>query len=158
MSESLPVINIDFEKGMKLSKEELRGWIAQLEAELNKFPQVEMPLKHYFSKGVYGRELPIPKGTLIVGKIHKYQVMNVLTKGEVTVFSIDGAMRIKAPYTFVSSPGAKRVIFAHEDSIWMNFLGTEETDTDKIEEEFIAKTYEDVPQIVKAEVLEISGG
>lgn len=139
---------IDFERDKDLSVPEIRALIQKLEDYISQFPQAELPLKHYFSKGVYGRELTIPKGTLIVGKIHKYAVMNVLTAGEVSVLSIDGVMRIKAPHTFVSSPGAKRVIYAHSDAVWMNFHGTDETDVEKIEEEFIAKSYSEVPELV----------
>ena len=141
------VVELDFDKALDYTKDQLRELIAGLEEKLKGLPQMELPLNHYFSRGVYGRELKIPKGTLIVGKIHKYQVMNVVLAGEVSVLSIDGVMRIKAPHTFVSSPGAKRVIYAHEDSVWMNFLGTDETDTDKIEAEFIAKDYSEVKEL-----------
>lgn len=156
MSENLPVINFDFENCLSLPIEDVRVMIGELEEVLKTAPQVELPLKHYFSKGVYGRELKIDKGTLLVGKIHKYAVVNVLSAGEVSVLSIDGVMRFKAPHTFVSSPGAKRVIYAHEDSVWSNFHGTDETDLDKIEDEFIAKTYDDVLPESK-HVLELEG-
>lgn len=155
MNESLPVIQIDFEKGVNLSKEEIQHYITKLEEHMRELPQTEIPLKHYFSKGVYGREIEIPAKSLVVGKIHKYQVMNVVSKGEVSVLSIDGVVRMKAPCTWVSSPGAKRVIYAHEDTVWSNFLGTSETDIKKIEQEFIAATYEDVVKIERQETQRI---
>lgn len=144
MSLNAVLIKVDFEKGITLSKEEIRTWIAALETEMAKLPQTEIPLKHYFSKGVYGREIKVPKGALLVGKIHKHHTMNVISSGEVSVLSVDGVMRIKAPFTFVSTPGAKRVIYAHEDSTWTTFHGTHETNIEKIEEEFIAKNYDEV--------------
>ena len=104
-------------------------------------PQIDIPLKHTFSKNVYAREITIPKGSIIIGKIHKYQNMNIISKGEVSFFSIDGAVRVKAPYTFVASPGVKRVIVAHEETVWTTIHGTSETDLDKLEDEFIAKDY-----------------
>lgn len=140
---SVVSIQIDLEQALTYSKEEIQTLILDLEEQLKNAPQVEIPQKHYFSKGVYGREITFPKGILIVGKIHKFPAMNVLSKGEVTVISIDGPMRIKAPYTFVSSPGAKRVIYAHEDSVWTNFHGTTETNIELIENEFIAKDMEE---------------
>jgi hypothetical protein len=138
----------------------LREKIASLESSIAKCPQAEIPLKHSFSKGVYAREITIPKGSLIVGKIHKHQNMNIISKGEVSFFSIDGAVRVKAPHTFVASPGVKRVIFAHEDTVWTTIHGTNETDLDKIENEFIAKSYDDLYLNSKRgldDVLEILG-
>lgn len=140
------LVSFDFENAVSLPKEEIRAFISELEERLRGLPQVEIPVSHSFSHKVYGREIPIAKDTLIVGKIHKYAAMNVLLKGEVSVLSQDGAVRLKAPHTFVSSPGAKRVIFAHEDSIWANFHGTELTDPEQIEKEMIAKSYEEVLQ------------
>lgn len=157
MSQLPMVIEIDFDKATTLSKEEIRHFIGELEAKIKDAPQMEIPEKHYFSKGVYGREIMIPKGSLIIGKIHKHAVMNVVSSGEVSVISIDGVMRVKAPYTFVSSPGAKRVIVAHEDTVWSNFHGTTETDLEKIENEFIAESYEDLEAIENNESLKIEG-
>lgn len=141
-------IEIDFKKGAELNKEDLRRYITELEEKLLTLPQTEIPLKHYFSKGVYGREIKTPAGSLIVGKIHKHQTMNVLSAGEVSVLSTDGVIRIKAPFTFVSNPGVKRVIYSHSDSVWSTFHGTDETDIEKIEKQFIADSYDDVVTLV----------
>ena len=151
----LVMVAIDFDKALEYSKEEIRDLIADLEEKLKEAPQTEIPVKHFFSKNVYGREMEVLKGTLLIGKIHKHQTMNVISRGEVSVLSVDGTMRVKAPYTFVSNPGAKRVIFAHEDSTWTTFHGTSETDIDKIEAEFIAKDYSEVEYLDKSETLEI---
>lgn len=142
--QTLPVITVDFEQGLNVPVESLRDMLGELECTMKNAPQIDIPLKHYFSPGVYGREVFMPKGLLVIGKIHKNQTMNVISAGEVSVLSVDGLMRIKAPFTFVSSPGAKRLLYIHEDCTWSTFHGTEETDIEKIEDEFIAKTYDDV--------------
>lgn len=157
MSKSL--LTLDFSKDILVTPGELREMIANFETECAKLPQMEIPLKHHFSRGVYAREIFIPKGTMIVGKIHKHLNMNILSQGDVSVLSIDGMKRIKASSTFVASPGAKRVIYAHEDSVWTTIHGTDETDLEKLEDEFIAKTYEDVPKVngkEPANTLEVS--
>lgn len=149
------IIEIDFEKGINLSRDEIRKFISQLEDQMKEMDQAEIPEKHYFSKGVYGREITLPKGSLIVGKIHKFQAMNVLSQGEVSILSIDGVIRVKAPFTFVSSPGAKRVIYAHSESVWTNFHGTDETNIETIEKEFIAENYDQVSAIEYKEIKRI---
>lgn len=127
-----------------LKKEEIKRFLSSVETQMLKMPQCELPIKHYFSKGVYGREMTQSANSFVMGKIHKHSTMNVLSKGELSILSVDGIVRIKAPYTFVSSPGAKRLIYAHEESVFSNFHATEETDIEKIEEQFISKTYEEV--------------
>lgn len=122
----------------------VRQKIADLEAKMRAMPQIPIQETHRFSKGVYAREIFIPKGTLLVGKIHKHLNMNIISQGDVSFMSIDGTMRVQAPYTFVASPGVKRTIYAHKDTVWTTIHGTEETDLHKIEMNFIATDYEDL--------------
>lgn len=126
--------------------QEVRDYIADLEKKALSCSQIEIPVNHHFSKGVYAREIFVPKDSFIVGKIHKHENLNILIKGEMTILSIEGSARIKAPFTIVSPPGVKRVAFAHEDCIWMTIHGTDERDLGKIEEQFIAKSYEELSQ------------
>jgi hypothetical protein len=145
MSQDLTIID-DMELLSQLSKGEVRELIAKVEAAAKlSDTQIDVPITHHFSKSVYAREMRLPKGALIVGKIHRHANMNILSQGEVSVLSIDGVMRVKAPHTFVASPGAKRMIYAHEDCVWTTIHGTEETDVEKIEDEFIAKSYDELP-------------
>lgn len=126
---------------------ELTAQILRLEERILQENQVVGTVKHYFSHDVYARELDLPAGTLVVGAIHKYRNLNIISKGHVTFFSTDGAITVEAPYTFVASPGVKRVIFAHQDTIWTTIHGTPEIDLHKIEDIFIAKNYDDVEGI-----------
>src|ERR1035437_7035163 len=50
------------------------------------------PLKHTFSDGIYVREIFIPAGTYIVGKLHKHSHPNFLLSGVVDVIT-EGAGR-----------------------------------------------------------------
>lgn len=105
--------------------------------------QVELPVRHFFTKGLYARQLFIPKGTMAVGKIHRFAHLNVISKGAIMVVSEDGERLIEAPYTWESPPGAKHAGFALEDTIWMTFHPTDETDVDKIEALLIAPDHDD---------------
>jgi cytoskeletal protein CcmA (bactofilin family) len=129
-----------------LSREEIRVMISNVQKAVENEDQLEVPIKHYFSKDVYAREMTLPEGALIVGKIHKFENLNILSKGEVSVLSIDGVVKLKAPATFVGSVGAKRVILAHSDVVWTTIHGTSETDVAKIEDIFIAKSYDEVEE------------
>lgn len=133
-------------------KARTRARISNIEGLIAREEQMEFKIINYFSKGVYAREMFLPKGSIVVGKIHKFENLNIISKGEVSFFSIDGAHQVTAPYTFVGSPGAKRVIFAHEDTVWTTIHGTDETDIDKIEEQFIAREYAEVDGIGEDEL------
>jgi hypothetical protein len=136
----------------EIDKAGLRGTIAELEAQFKELEQVDIPIKHYFSKDVYAREITIPKGAIVIGKIHKHENLNILSSGEITVVSVDGVKRMKAPCTIVSSPGVKRIAYAHTDTVWTTIHGTSETDLEKIEAEFIAKDYSEVESITEDEL------
>lgn len=129
-------------------KVELRLKIERLENTIMSVGEpMEIKINHHFSKDVYAREMVLNKDTLIVGKIHKHENLNILSSGEALVASVDGIKEVKAPYTFVSDPGAKRVIYAKTDLVWTTIHGTSETDVDKIEDQFIAKNYSEVAGI-----------
>lgn len=140
-----------------MTKDEIRGFIAAVEERCMEVPvehHAQIPLQHHFSKDVYAREILIPKGSIVVGKIHKHENLNILSKGSLLLVSIDGVMKVEAPYTVVSSPGVKRLALALEDSVWTTIHGTAEKDLEKIEDEFIAKTYDDVPQLIDIKKIE----
>lgn len=93
---------------------------------------------HHFSPGVYARELRIPKGTILTGKIHRTRHVNVVTRGAIVVYSpIEGMRKIRAPFAFVAEAGTRRLGIAIEDTIWTTYHLTHETDLAKIEAEVI---------------------
>ena len=118
----------------------LREKVFAAEDYIRQMPQLDLKLVHYFSPGVYARELHIPAGVVLTGEIHKYRQLNILSKGSISVLLEDGVKRIEAPFTVVSPAGTKRIAYAHTDCIWTTILGTYETDVDKIRDHFIAKS------------------
>ena len=119
----------------------IREKLLRLEAELLALPQLEIPVRHYFSPGIYAREVTIPAGSVVTGKIHKYAHLNVVSKGDISVLTEDGVKRIAAPFTFVSPPGTKRAGWTHAETVWTTIHATDETDLEKIEAYFIAKDF-----------------
>jgi hypothetical protein len=122
----------------------MREKVNAIETEMRRMVQVEMPVKHHFAnagspQGTYARELFIPKGTVLTGKIHKYAQINIMSKGDISVLTEDGVKRVQAPFIIVSPAGTKRIAYAHEDTVWTTIHSTSETDLEKIEAQFIAQ-------------------
>jgi len=93
--------------------------IKKFESELSKFPQIEIKEKNYFSDGIYAREITIPAGVIVIGKKHKTQHLNFLTKGKIVVLTENGMEELTAPLTLVSEEGIKRVGLSIEETIWI---------------------------------------
>ena len=97
--------------------------IDELESTMvNNFPPVECPLIHKFTKGMYIREIFMPKDSLITSKIHNTNHPFVVSQGSVAV-AIDGDnwQEIQAPYTGITQAGTRRVLIILEDTTWVTF-------------------------------------
>ena len=118
-----------------------REKITFLERRMSALPQVELELSHYFKNGMYAREMRVPKGTFISGKIHSTGTIGVLSRGSMRVWGEDGHMKtVEAPYIHTAEPGFKRVGFALEDVVWITIHRTGSTDLAQIEkDEFVAE-------------------
>ena len=107
------------------------------------------PLEHTFADGLYVRQFTGLKNTIVVSKLHKTNHPSLVLKGDVSVLTDKGPVRIKAPYWGITKAGTKRILYFHEETIWTTVHATEETDLEKIEEEVIAKNYDELPCDVK---------
>ena len=101
-----------------------------------------LPLQHFHAPGTYGRQIVLKKMNWAIGKIHRHAHLNFVIAGKALVLTEDGLMVITAPYTFVSTVGAKRFVLALEDTIWATVHATNETDLEKIEADVIATDYD----------------
>ncbi len=119
------------------------------------------PIDDKYGCCTYARQMFIPKGTLIIGKIHRHQHLNFILKGKVSVATEFGKKYFEAPCTFISEVGLKRAVYAEEDTIWTTVHLTQfngEENLDKIEEEVIAPTYQEMGLIASVEeLLKIEG-
>jgi mannose-6-phosphate isomerase-like protein (cupin superfamily) len=90
--------------------------IKRLQAEMIRI-QCEQPKpNHFFAPGMYLRELTVPAGMLIVGKIHKHAHFLMVLRGRAEVVSAFGRMFVEAGHISISPPGVKRVVLALEDT------------------------------------------
>lgn len=102
------------------------------------------PVRHHFAPGQYAREMTLPAGMVVVGKIHKHAHINVISKGRVRVFTEhEGAQELCAPITFVSTPFTKRAVYVLEDTVWTTIHQTDKTDLAEIEAEIIATSFKE---------------
>ena len=127
-----------------ISVPEFREKVLQLQNEMVSLEQVECPVNHHFSGDSYAREITLPAGSLVVGKIHRHAHVNVISKGECIVLTESGVKHLKAPLTFVSEPETKRIVYSVSEVVWTTIHVTKETDLVKIEEYVISPSYNDL--------------
>lgn len=135
-----------------LEQAQRREQILTFEAALAQHPDAvhgdspQLPLTHHFAPGMYLREISIPAGSLIVGKIHKDAHLVVLLQGALRLYTEAGGLQeVHAPMVLVSPPGAKRAAFALEDTRWVT-CHTNPTDTrdlDQLEAHIISPSFAD---------------
>lgn len=117
-----------------------REMVVALEKELQKLPQVECPVRHYFAPGMYAREMTIPTGVVVTGAVHRHEHLCTVSKGRIAVSTDEGMRVVCAPCTLVSKAGTKRVGWALEETVWTTYHVTNETDLDKIMSEITEST------------------
>lgn len=128
---------------------EMRARILALETSMRALPQLQFETKHWFAEGMYAREIFIPKGAVLTGKIHKTEHINVVLQGDISVATEEGIKRIRAPLVFVAPAGTKRAGYAHEDTIWITFHATREQDLELIERDLIARDFNELDAFQK---------
>ncbi len=112
------------------------------------------PLKHTFGDGLYIREITMPKGMILTSKIHKTTHPYFVVKGDVSVVTENGTVRIKAPYWGITKAGTKRILRMHEETVWVTVHSNPENTKDLklIEAEVIADDYDSLPDHVRREI------
>jgi hypothetical protein len=106
-----------------------------LEKEMFKHPQVDCPLIHRFTDGMYIREIFMPAGALVTTVLHKTRHPFVITKGSCLVWNNGESVRLTAPHFGITDPGTRRLLFIEEDTTWITFHVTDKTDPDEIVKE-----------------------
>jgi hypothetical protein len=93
--------------------------IEHLESHLIGLPQTEIPATHRFAPGLYMREIRVPAGTLMTGRVHRFEHVSVMVSGAMTTL-VDGEMkRIEGYHPFIAPAGTKRVGYTHTEVVWL---------------------------------------
>jgi hypothetical protein len=102
------------EKTVAEGMEEIKNFLMDPSTE-----GADLPIRHSFAPGIYAREMSIPEGTLLIGKIHKHRHHNFLMQGSIIVLTEEeGVKLLQAPLMIVSEPGTQRIGYAVTDTIW----------------------------------------
>ena len=130
----------------------------ELQRDIFQLPDIDMPLQHVFAPELYLRTIFIPRGGLVVGKIHKHRHANVLSQGRVVIFTEHGGVeKWEGPLTMVSEPGTKRAVFAETDTYWTTIHKnpTNTQDLDELERDIIAESYAEYEQWARLNHVEV---
>lgn len=103
----------------ELPPEHYRQSVTNLENFMRELPQVETKPVHRFAKGLYCRELFMPKDTVFVSMVHKHESVAIVSKGDISICQESGVFRMTAPCTMTTSAGTKRIGLTHEDTIFI---------------------------------------
>lgn len=118
-----------------IATKERRSKLSDLEQAMLQEDQVGIPVNHRFSGGIYAREITIPKGTLLTGRIHKFDHFDIMLSGDVTVSTDNGEVkRLTGLNIMEGKAGKKRAGFTHEDTHWITFHSAEERDPEQMYE------------------------
>ena len=131
-----------------------RSGIMELQNSLMKFVDGEnvvkgdsevFPLKHTFTDGIYIRQMSMKKDSAVIGKIHKHNHVWFLLTGHIAVVDEHNSIEHIAPCYVEAPAGSKRVIYALEDSIWVNVHANPSNtkDLEELERLIIAKDYDE---------------
>jgi hypothetical protein len=138
---NLPVIAEKYNKDLSIlsnmEKIELAEYFLKNYFEGSEQTAKELPLEHFICNKTYTRQITLPKDMLLTGKVHNFDHVSILSKGDVSVMTPDGINRIKAPATWISKAGTKRLIYVHEETIWSTIHHSENTFVEDLEKELV---------------------
>ena len=102
------------------------------------------PLKHTFGDSTYARQMSMHRDSWCIGKIHKQDHILFLLKGKITVVTDGEIVDHEAPCYTTAKSGAKRLIYAHEDSIFVTIHKNPDNikNISDLEDYIVTDTYE----------------
>ena len=108
------------------------------------------PMKHTFADGIYVRQMDMKAGSAVVGAIHNHLHVWFLLAGHLTVATEESVEEFVAPCYVLASSGSKRVIYAVEDSIFVNVHKNPKNirDIKKLEAEIVSLTFEEYEKYI----------
>lgn len=95
-------------------------------AEIASRPQIDLPVEHIFTEGLYSRQLFMPAGIEIMSKCHKTQHQFIIAFGVVDIYlKGHGWERVIGYKRGITEPGTRRVFRTITDTMLITFHPTE---------------------------------
>lgn len=122
--------------------------------ECEKLPQVECKVVNRFTPGLYSREFHMPAGAAIVSRVHRTEHQFFVSVGSVKVWNkLTGETEvITAPFHGITKPGAVRILFPLEYTVWTTFHPNPDNDTDP--DKLVQKLSDDPRDVFRKELCE----
>lgn len=106
--------------------------------------QLDPPLEHFHTPDLYGRRIFVKKDSYIITMVHKSEHITIALKGHCTVVDENGdKTEVVAPAVFVTKPGTRRAVYAHDDVEWVTVHACKEQELDKIEAQLVCESQEE---------------
>ena len=83
----------------------------------------EVPLNHYHGDNLYVRQAVYAKGSVIIGRVHKYDHVFMLLSGKITIWTKEGKGTFAGPMIIESKAGIQRIGYAHTNVVCVNMHG-----------------------------------
>lgn len=97
--------------------------IESIGSEILKLPQLndeDLLLEEYISGGVYIRKIMIPRDVALTGRIYKYDHMEIMPYGKISLLSCDGTERNFEGFNILEAKAGKQQAgYAEEETIWV---------------------------------------
>jgi len=107
--------------------------VDRIEAYVAGFEQADCPVNDHFFDGLYGRETFVPGGTVFVTEEHMTTHPLFLMQGTITLWTKGSeGVTLHAPCVVRTTPGTRRVVFAHSDTVGITVHATAEKDPEAI--------------------------
>lgn len=140
-----------------ISKGDVRDSIMDLEGKLLACPQLEIPVTHRYSGGIYCRQITIPEDTILTGRIYADDHYDVMIYGDVTVSGDEGKKRLTGFNIFPGKRGKKRAGYVHKETLWLTFHSCKEMANEKYIDALTCGSFEELPALIgKSEYIEES--
>jgi len=113
-----------------IANREYHDQVDSIELAMVEAGTIEIGIRHYFTKGLYCREMFVPAGVMLTSKVHRTEHPYIISAGSVSVVKKDNngenvlGEYMEAPYFGVTYKGTRRIIYAHTDTIWTTIHST----------------------------------
>lgn len=108
--------------------------IELVESAMLELDQVEIPVKESYANGMYTRQIMIPRGTLLTGRVHMFPYVDIMLAGDIEVATPDGIKHMTGWNVLQGFAGRKRIGYAWEDTYWATVHRTDQFEPGAMEE------------------------